>query len=234
VDSYFVKKDVLMDQELNEIFEYMNIDPIEEWRCGIKTDDFELPKKAAERYRDEKCCIQFDVQGEQNTVCSTDLPFCALEIRRFARFLKVNCLLQWHGMTYDPENGPSKAQLQVSNNDDVPDGEWSGWGYYFSISTKNFRKAIPFYFDLDEDFEVAYNPDADPLVSIGLAELEWTCKFQVFCTLENFQEKDKKFPTEDFDDFSDETDHAKALKDQCFVIETAIKQHVVCPYNKAD
>ena len=50
--------------------------------------------------------MEFDVEGIQNLWCAATQPFCALEIRKLARWIKISCLLKWHAIEYDPTTGP--------------------------------------------------------------------------------------------------------------------------------
>jgi len=39
------------------VFRYPDIDPLDNWKCGIKTEDLKLPDEAVENDTDESCCI---------------------------------------------------------------------------------------------------------------------------------------------------------------------------------
>jgi len=76
------------------------------------TSDVELPESALVKHTDPSCCIDFDLAGKRNLMCSTELPLCALKIRRFARYLKISCLIYHNSMLYDENGGPSKEDLK--------------------------------------------------------------------------------------------------------------------------
>jgi len=94
------------------------------------------------------------VGGKKHVFCSTEQPLCVLRVRRFARYLKIACLLHWHGVKYDPSSAPSKDELNKVVADQSTKGKWEGWGYYYSLSNKLFRSGKPYYFDLDDALEI--------------------------------------------------------------------------------
>lgn len=110
--SYFVQKTEIVDAQFDPIFEYPDIDPLENWKCGIKTDNIELPDDAVDADQDESCCIQFDTKGVQNIFCSTELPMCAYRVRQFARKIKVECLLTYHSRIALAGEAPTPAELK--------------------------------------------------------------------------------------------------------------------------
>jgi len=50
---------------------YGELDPLDNWKCGVKTEDFELPLPAKNKNTDPNCCIDFDVKGKKHVFCST-------------------------------------------------------------------------------------------------------------------------------------------------------------------
>jgi hypothetical protein len=38
-ESYFIQKTEVVDSKFDPVFEYPDIDPLENWKCGIKTED---------------------------------------------------------------------------------------------------------------------------------------------------------------------------------------------------
>jgi hypothetical protein len=62
-ESYFIQKTEIVDSQFDPVFEYPDIDPLENWKCGIKTEDITLPEAAVTAEQDESCCIQFDTKG---------------------------------------------------------------------------------------------------------------------------------------------------------------------------
>jgi len=50
----------IMDSEAEEVVAYGNIEPIDDWKCGVKTKDVVLPTAAAEAEKDLNACISFD------------------------------------------------------------------------------------------------------------------------------------------------------------------------------
>lgn len=38
-ESYFIQKTEVVDSQFDPVFEYPDIDPLENWKCGIKTED---------------------------------------------------------------------------------------------------------------------------------------------------------------------------------------------------
>lgn len=99
------------------MFSWGEVDPIDDWRCGVKENDIEMPPETEAKNTDENCCIDFDVDGKKHIFCSTEQPLCTLRILQFARYLKISCLLHWHGMKFDPSSAPSKAELDKTTKD---------------------------------------------------------------------------------------------------------------------
>lgn len=67
--------------------------------------------------------------------CSTEQPLCAFTIRQLARYMKIQCLLHYHMLDYDPTTGPDAEDLEMVLIGD----EWEGWGYFFTLESKLFR-----------------------------------------------------------------------------------------------
>lgn len=63
-------------------------------------------------------------------------------------------------------------------------GVWSGWGYYWSITSKIFHSDRPYKLVVGEDLDVYTNPTtADPQAKLDLKSLKWTCAPGKFCTI---------------------------------------------------
>lgn len=42
-ETYFVKETGLENEKFETVFEFGDLDAIDDWRCGIKLSDFEMP-----------------------------------------------------------------------------------------------------------------------------------------------------------------------------------------------
>jgi len=49
--------------------------------------------------------------------------------------MKIQCLLHYHMLDYDPTTGPDAEDLEMVLIGD----EWEGWGYFFTLESKLFR-----------------------------------------------------------------------------------------------
>lgn len=143
------------DSDFNEFLAYGTIDPMDNYQCGIniKPESIELPADAESAQEDIKCCMQFDKDALQWTFCSTAFPFCALNIRRLARYMKIQCLMFFHTTKYDPNTAPSTEDLEKVEEDKVAKGVWAGWGYYWSMSSSLFRSERPYWIKINDDGE---------------------------------------------------------------------------------
>jgi hypothetical protein len=54
------------------MFKWGDLDPIDNFRCGMKTDGIELPAAAVEKGTDDNSCIDFDIKGVKHIFCSTE------------------------------------------------------------------------------------------------------------------------------------------------------------------
>lgn len=70
--TYFIRETAIEDEQLKKVFEYGDLDAIDDWHCGILLEDFELPEPLVEKHIDTNCCIRFDVQSVPFTVCSLE------------------------------------------------------------------------------------------------------------------------------------------------------------------
>jgi len=44
--SFFISKNGLENDQFEEMFMWGDIDPIDDWRCGVKEQDFDMPPAA--------------------------------------------------------------------------------------------------------------------------------------------------------------------------------------------
>jgi hypothetical protein len=56
--------------------------------------------------------MKFDSNALSHVYCSIAKPFCTLEIRRLARYMKISCLLHHHNSSFDPSKKPSAKTLE--------------------------------------------------------------------------------------------------------------------------
>jgi len=122
--SYYIGKTEVVDEKFQPVFAYPDIDPLDNWKCGIKTENLNLPRDAEDNDQDPSCCIQFDTKGVRNTFCSTELPMCALRVRQFARKIKIECLLTYHAIAYDPKKKPTDKELNTVDDSEVAFGRF--------------------------------------------------------------------------------------------------------------
>lgn len=106
---------------------------MDNWRCGIKVDDLELPPAAKAKETNVDCCLEFMIKEVKHFYCSAKMPLCTLDIRRLGRYLKIQCLLHYHEVRWDPANGPKPDELDKVDTAKVVNGIWEGWGYYWTL-----------------------------------------------------------------------------------------------------
>lgn len=172
---------------------------------------------------DPSCCINFDTKGVRNVFCSTEFPICALRVRQFARKIKIECLLKYHALVYDESKKPTPEQLKKVSSDEVNQGKFKGWGYYYSISNNIFRKTNPLYFTVDKTVSISFSPSSDPQAVLKLRDLKFSCKEGHLCNADEYasEEKDSsKFKSQanDFNQFLSQVDVSQARKN-CVVVE---------------
>jgi len=174
-ESFYIQKNEIANSKFQPVFEYTDIDPLDNYKCGIKTEDFRLPSDAQLKDVDPSCCINFDTKGTRNIFCSTEAPICALRVRQFARKIKIECLLKYHAMVYDDSKKPTPDQLKKVSDEEAAQGKFKGWGYYYSISNSIFRKKNPLYFQVDKQISVSLTAASDPQAVLKLRDLTFSC-----------------------------------------------------------
>lgn len=66
-NTFFVKEEGLMNQEDTFKFNYGDLDPVDNYRCGMLEKANDLPQAAS---HDPTCCVQFDINSEKQFMCS--------------------------------------------------------------------------------------------------------------------------------------------------------------------
>lgn len=49
---------------------YEDLEPIDNYKCGIHTDEIDLPISAKNSGKNPDCCIDFDIKGVRHLICS--------------------------------------------------------------------------------------------------------------------------------------------------------------------
>lgn len=232
---YFTGKSGLEDEEFEQVFAYGDLEPVDNFKCGMLTDDIELPQMAIEDGTEPTCCVEFEISALRHIFCSTKMPLCGLEIRRLARFIKIQCLLHFHESTYDPQTAPSAEDLDKVAHDGEKSVKWEGWGYYYALTKSTFHLHRPYYFKVGKEVKIAVDPTALEQAEVFLTGLTFSCAPDKFCKVDEFAGKAAELgdAINAFKLVYEKTALKEKPMDQhCFVVEESVEKAVLCVHKE--
>lgn len=76
--------------------------------------------------------------------------------------MKINCLLFYHNMKYDPSTAPTNEILDQVEENTAKKDKITLWGYYWTVDTDVFRTERPYFIRVGNDVKVLFNPASNP------------------------------------------------------------------------
>jgi hypothetical protein len=81
--------------------------------------------------QDPSCCLE--VHSDGKIFICINIYGCGYEVKRLARFLRIECLLQTENVP-DSRVRPHDNTLEKDFKDEGTVGRWEGWAFLYGVS----------------------------------------------------------------------------------------------------